>query len=390
MKTWNIIGRRFFITKQSESWTDNIYPKDLRVISYNSNLGLAGIVYDKEKEKLKKDIHYIPTNILFANYNSIKPDMIVSVVMVENKDSRANIEIIISRFVNDVYDRDNVLSQKCFKLKILETMYTDKDKPLPYHLGYIGDIPGIDLYPFKDKTNSHFIGPMINESRYDKYFMNTSNVLLESHVYGYYDDNVYDLLSMIDYTDKAEFRRIISYLVHYVYDDDPDKLYSMITDKGSVYHYLEKEFYTSTFNTNLLQNAYDIIADVYPVDMETDKLLETIRKGIDKKLLYELLYRNINFDLDIRPMILINFVDLDSMSEAPFITVDRSRQEARDMNLIPIVFKSKNTVSKNIYEYNQLYDNIHLFVVDQKPIDIINNDAMSKDEMDVFMNLQKC
>ena len=164
----------------------------------------------------------------------------------------------------------------------------------------------------------------------------------------------------------------------------------MITDKGSVYHYLDKEFYTGTFNTDLLQNAYDIIADVYSVDMETDKLLETIRKGIDKKLLYELLYRNINFDLDIRPMILIDFVDLDSMSEAPFITIDRSRQEARDMNLIPIVFKSKNTVSKNIYEYNQLYNNIHLFVVNQKPIDILNNDAMSKDEIDVFMNLQKC
>lgn len=389
---WNIVGRRFFLSETDIDKQSNL-PHDIRIVEYNKYSDRVKYI-DKDTAKPKS----MSIERLFTNYNSIKPDMILSLIAVGNKEYGVNIELCISRYIDDPYMRSKILQEKYFKLKIAESLLK-KNSYKSYHLGVIGDIPKVDKYVFRDPCNTHFITPVIQEYHYDhpihKAFMNDDRILYQTHVYGYYGDSIRNLLVMID---TRELDYILKGLIETMIekddidkDDDVIKSLSLSSRKISDYSiFFDKIFEISEDNhgkgIGILQDAYDIISNVYNVYKTKDevkKLLYKIRDNQDYYLMRDILYHNINTDIDNRLMIIVDAFDLDSLYIEKFKAIDKTRRLIEDTHRTPILIKTLDTNSA--YDYTDLYNNLILVSFDEKKMQEVNT-SMSDNELAIFMS----
>ena len=402
---WNLLGRRFFMSNQSKIkydeerklyYSELDYPMDLRVKGFNKYTNICdciGSMYSFEimneyKERSKEQIiksFKIPLDDILLNYNAIKPDMVVSVIIVENKHYGANVELCMSKYVDDPYDRGEVLNQKYFRWKIGETIVHSlnvgkgiKEEgfvPTLYQLGHIGSIPGVDKYVFRDTANSRFIVPIIEENMSSKYLSNTNKILKMDHVYGYYGDDVGELLKMMDLHDQNTIlgQCFCDGICVYDVSDITEDMENIIPD------------------CNLLQKAYDAIGDIYYVDMKEEDFnnkMKECRINQDNKLFRVILYRNTDFGLvgNINNYIDIDALDMNTLLETPVSSVDTDRLLFKGVyHEEPFLIRLSDK-----YQYDDIYSNLKMYRCNYKPADELeDNDAMSEDEMKVFMDTDK-
>lgn len=344
----NIIGRRFFLSNPKINLSylakneKKIYPEDIRVLGYNKYTDMVQFRFNdsKESDVDKNLLNYkMSLDELFISYSSIKPDMIFSICITKDKHDKVDIEYCISRYVDDVYNRKDVLKQSIFRMK-LSKMIKKEPQGVSYGIFNIKEIPLIEWYVFRDTNNDHFIVPM------------EEKILKCINVYGYYGDDIYDLIDQISGKDKVEIEEIVNYL-------------GRKSNMGTYGIGLNND------EINILQSAYDIISDIYEVKHNID--------DTDRKTLSQLLYCNPSpLDLN-RPIIQIDRIDNFVKVEIEG-NIEKTRQKIREWGMIPLVTKHGSNIA------DDLYSNLSVYMYNYLPIVQNEEGGLSDDEITQFMN----